>query len=57
VAADDHADPYEVEQSAAGPAGTVIAFDLGTFHRGTALTQPRSARYTMHLGYRPAQVE
>jgi Phytanoyl-CoA dioxygenase (PhyH) len=57
VATDDHADLYELEQSGAGPAGTVIAFDLGTFHRGTALTKPRGARYTMHLGYRPAQVE
>jgi hypothetical protein len=57
VAADDHADLYDLEQSGAGPAGTVIAFNLGTFHRGTALTKPRGARYTMHLGYRPAQVE
>jgi hypothetical protein len=57
VATDDHADLYELEQSGAGPAGTVIAFDLGTFHRGTALTKPRGARYTMHLGYRPAEVE
>jgi Phytanoyl-CoA dioxygenase (PhyH) len=57
VAVDDHADLYDIEQSGAGPAGTVIAFNLGTFHRGTALTKPRGARYTMHLGYRPAQVE
>ena len=57
VAADDHADLYDLEQSGAGPAGTVIAFNLATFHRGTALTKPRGARYTMHLGYRPAQVE
>jgi hypothetical protein len=57
VAADDHADLYELEQSGAGPAGTVIAFNLDTFHRGTALTKPRGARYTMHLGYRPARVE
>jgi hypothetical protein len=34
VAADDHADLYDLEQSGAGPAGTVIAFNLGTFHRG-----------------------
>jgi hypothetical protein len=31
VAADDHADLYELEQSEAGPAGTVIAFNRGTF--------------------------
>jgi hypothetical protein len=40
VASDDHADLYDLEQSGAGPAGTVIAFNLGTFHRGTALTKP-----------------
>jgi hypothetical protein len=31
-------DLYESEASAAGPAGTVLAFQLGTFHRGTAMT-------------------
>jgi hypothetical protein len=48
---------YEEEVSAAGPAGTVVAFQLGTFHRGTALTAPRGARYSMHLNYRSAGVE
>jgi hypothetical protein len=48
---------YAAEVSAAGPAGTVVAYGPGTFHRGTALTAPRGARYTMHLGYRPATAE
>ena len=52
-----HPDLYAAEVSAAGPAGTVVAFQPGTFHRGTALTAPRAARYTMHLGYRPAAAE
>lgn len=34
---------YEAEVSAAGPAGTVVAFQPGTFHRGTALRRPRGA--------------
>jgi hypothetical protein len=50
-------DLYESEASAAGPAGTVVAFQLGTFHRGTAMTAPRGARYTMHLGYRPTAAD
>lgn len=50
-------DLYEAEVSGAGPAGTVIAFGPGTFHRGTAMTAPRGARYTMHLSFRPAAVE
>jgi hypothetical protein len=47
---------YDAEVSAAGPAGTVVAFEAGTFHRGTGMTAPRGARYTMHLNYRPAAV-
>jgi hypothetical protein len=53
------ADPrlYEAEVSGAGPAGTVIAFEPGTFHRGTQLTAPRGARYSMHLCFRPAGLQ
>ncbi|SNR80059.1 Phytanoyl-CoA dioxygenase (PhyH) [Actinomadura mexicana] len=51
---DDSGSPglYAAEVSGAGPAGTVIAFEAGTFHRGTRLTAPRGARYSMHLGFR-----
>ena len=54
--ADDSGSPglYGAEVSGAGPAGTVIAFEAGTFHRGTQVTAPRGARYSMHLGFRPA---
>jgi hypothetical protein len=45
---------YEAEVSGAGPAGTVIAFDPATFHRGTQLTAPRGARYSMQVCYRPS---
>ncbi|MFI5836421.1 phytanoyl-CoA dioxygenase family protein [Micromonospora sp. NPDC051300] len=48
---------YEAEVSGAGPAGTVVAFQPGTFHRGTGMTTPRGARYTMHLCFRPTAVE
>jgi Phytanoyl-CoA dioxygenase (PhyH) len=48
---------YEAEVSGAGPAGTVVAFQPGTFHRGTAMRTPRGARYTMQLSYRPACVD
>jgi hypothetical protein len=48
---------YDAEVPAAGPAGTVVAWAPGTFHRGTALTLPRGARYTVHLAYRPARAE
>ena len=48
---------YDGEVRAAGPAGTVVAWAPGTFHRGTALTLPRGARYTIHLAYRLAGAE
>ncbi len=48
---------YEHEVSAAGPAGTVVAFEVGTFHRGTGMTRVGGARYTMHLAYRPVHAE
>ena len=47
-------DLYDAEVRAVGPAGTVVAWASGTFHRGTALTLPRGARYTIHLVYRSA---
>jgi hypothetical protein len=46
-----------VEQSGAGPGGTVIAFSTDTFHRGTALTKPSGARYSMQLTFRPSDVD
>lgn len=48
---------YAAEVSGTGPAGTVIAFDPGVVHRGTGLTEPRGARYSMHLGFRPNAVQ
>lgn len=52
-----HPHLYGHEVSAAGPAGTVVAFELGTLHRGTGMTRPGGVRYTMHLSYRRAEVE
>ncbi len=40
---------YGVEVAAAGPAGTVAAYRIETFHRGTALAAPRGARFTIHV--------
>jgi hypothetical protein len=43
-----------VERSAAGPAGTLVAHGIDTFHRGTNLTAPHGHRFTMTLGYKAA---
>ncbi len=43
-----------VERSAAGPAGTIVAHSIDTFHRGTNLTEPGGHRFTMTAGYKSA---
>jgi hypothetical protein len=48
----DRPDLYEAEVSAAGPAGTVVAYSVDTFHRGTNLTAPGGARFTLMTNYR-----
>jgi hypothetical protein len=48
---------YDAEVSAAGPAGTVVAYANDTFHRGTALSKLRGARYTLHVNFRPEGVD
>jgi Phytanoyl-CoA dioxygenase (PhyH) len=56
---DDSGSPdlYAAEVTGAGPAGTVIAFAPGTFHRGTQLTAPRGVRYSMQVGFRPDNMQ
>ena len=57
VATEGRPDLYEAEISGAGPAGTIIAMEQGTFHRGTQLTATRGARYSMQLCFRPASAD
>lgn len=57
VATEGRPDLYAQEVVATGNAGTVVAFQTGTLHRGAAITQLRGARFTMHVSYRPAGVE
>ena len=45
---------YDRERSGSGPAGTVVAYSTDTFHRGTEITAPRSARFSAHASYKHA---
>ncbi|HVE94156.1 MAG TPA: phytanoyl-CoA dioxygenase family protein [Acidimicrobiales bacterium] len=54
VSSDGWPSLYDNEVSAAGPAGTVVAYTVETFHRGTELTRPNGARYTIHVNFRRA---
>jgi hypothetical protein len=48
---------YQHEVRADGPAGTVVAYRIETFHRGTEVTAPRGARYTIHVNFRAADCD
>jgi ectoine hydroxylase-related dioxygenase (phytanoyl-CoA dioxygenase family) len=47
-----HPHIYAHEVSAAGPAGTVLAYRTDTFHRGTAVTDPTGARFVLKASFR-----
>ncbi|HEV2369830.1 MAG TPA: phytanoyl-CoA dioxygenase family protein, partial [Acidimicrobiales bacterium] len=52
ITREDHPGVYAEEVSAAGPAGTVLAYKTDTFHRGTSMTAPRGARFALKASYR-----
>ena len=53
-----HPELYDAEVSAAGPAGTVLAYRGETVHRATELTRARPAPATrLHCSFRPAADE
>ena len=42
------------QHSAAAPAGSIIAYGIDTFHRGTNMTEPNGLRYTMTASFKRA---
>ena len=42
------------ERSGAGPVGSVFAYGIDVFHRGTNLTRPGGCRYTLTASYKAA---
>jgi ectoine hydroxylase-related dioxygenase (phytanoyl-CoA dioxygenase family) len=48
----EHAEIYRQEVSAAGPAGTVLAYRTNTYHRGTAMSAADGARFSLKASYR-----
>ncbi len=56
--AGEHADHEEqlraIERSGAAPAGSVFAYGIDVFHRGTNLTVPNGHRYTLTASYKAA---
>jgi hypothetical protein len=52
ISKDAYPEIYSHEVSAAGPAGTVLAYRTDTFHRGTSMTALRGARFALKVSYR-----
>jgi ectoine hydroxylase-related dioxygenase (phytanoyl-CoA dioxygenase family) len=50
----DYADLYAAEVPASGAAGSILAYRPDVFHRGVRMTAPRSARFMVHVSYKPA---
>ncbi len=44
----------ECQRSAAGAAGSIVAYGIDTFHRGTNMTEPQGLRYTMTVSFKRA---
>lgn len=44
----------EIEQSGAAPAGSVFAYGIDVYHRGTNLTAPEGHRFTITASYKAA---
>ena len=52
---DDYPDLYARERPIVAPAGSLLIISIRTFHRGSAITAPRAARFTHHLLYQSAR--
>jgi hypothetical protein len=50
----DYADVYESEVPASGSAGAVLAYRPDVYHRGVRMTVPGTARFMLHVSYKPA---
>jgi ectoine hydroxylase-related dioxygenase (phytanoyl-CoA dioxygenase family) len=50
----EYADLYAAEVPAVGPAGSILAYRPDVYHRGVRMTAPRSARFMLHVSYKPA---
>lgn len=49
----EYASLYAREECATGPAGSVLAYRPDVYHRGTAMTAERAARFVLHVAYKP----
>jgi ectoine hydroxylase-related dioxygenase (phytanoyl-CoA dioxygenase family) len=53
----DYPHLYEAEVPAEGPAGSVLAYRPDVFHRGVRMTAPASARFMLHVSFKPDRTD
>jgi hypothetical protein len=51
---DEYPDLYAAEVPASGPAGSILAYRPDVYHRGVRMTVPGTARFMLHVSYKPA---
>jgi len=54
LALDEYAHLYSAEEPASGPAGSVLLYRPDTYHRGVAITAQATARFMLHVSFKPA---
>jgi len=53
----EYSDLYDAEVPASGPAGSVLAYRPDVYHRGVRMTAPASARFMLHVSYKPSHTD
>ncbi len=53
----EYAGLYEAEVPASGPAGSILAYRPDVYHRGVRMRAPRTARFMLHVSYKPAATD
>ncbi|MGP0031718.1 MAG: phytanoyl-CoA dioxygenase family protein [Acidimicrobiales bacterium] len=51
---DEYGPLYQAEVPAEGPSGSVLAYRPDVYHRGVRMTAPASARFMLHVSFKPA---
>jgi len=57
LSTEEYAELYHAEVPASGPAGSVLVYRPDVYHRGVRMTAPRSARFMVHVSYKPAATD
>jgi Phytanoyl-CoA dioxygenase (PhyH) len=53
----EYAELYAAEEPASGPAGSILIYRPEVYHRGVRMGAPGSARFMMHLSYKPTDTD